>query len=172
MKVLRRTFFIFCLCLVTVNFIGCNNDQQPENGTQKTAKEVVSRFYDLIDTQEIERYRPLFSDSCKVYFGSANSPVLIDEVTPFVKEHYKAFPNYKHLIQEMIVADNRVIVRVKYTGKHEGTFFQFEPSGNFIDYNGIFIFEVNNSLITSVWGIEDDLKLREQISESYKKLTL
>lgn len=127
--------------------------------------EVVSEFYNLIDTQNIEKYGQLFTEDCQIFFASSKTPKTFKEVIPFVKEHYKAFPDYKHIVEAMYADGEFVTVRVRYTGTHEADFFEQKASGNKVDYKGLFVFQVHESKIIKVWAIEDDLGLREQLNQ-------
>lgn len=124
--------------------------------------ELVEHFYELLDRQD-EAYKYLFSKDCEIYLGSSDSPITIDAAIPFVREHYKAFPDYRHHIQFMVNSEGFVTVRVRYTGTQKEPFFGQGATGKQIDYSGIFIFKIDGGLITQVWGIEDDLLLQKQI---------
>lgn len=157
--------YLFILLMMALTFT--INAQALDKQT-KESLEIVSSFYKLIDTKKIEEWRELFADNCEVFFASAKTPTFIDDVIPFVKEHYKAFPDYTHHVDQMIASGDFVTVRVRYTGTHMDSFFENEATYRRICYSGIFIFEVKNQLITRVWGIEDDLGLQQQLKIGQK----
>jgi predicted ester cyclase len=130
---------------------------------QSDPETVVKKFYDLIDTQQISEYGKLFSEDCEIYFASSKEPKLFKDVIPFIREHYKAFPDYRHIVEHMHSDQEYVTVIVRYTGTHMDDFFELKASGKKLDYRGIFVFRVIDQKIISVWGIEDDLGLREQL---------
>lgn len=149
-----------------------NEGIQPTSANRESGRsslKVVKEFYELIDTQDISSYRELFSKDCEIYFGSAKHPKYFDDVIPFIKEHYKAFPDYRHIVQAMYADNDYVTVRVRYTGTHREDFFNHKASGNTIDYNGIFVFQVQENKIINVWAIEDNLGLYEQLKSTNKE---
>lgn len=75
-----------------------------------------------------------------------------------------AFPDFHNAIEEIVVADDRAVARLTYTGTHRGPLFDHSPTGRRIEYAGVAMFTMAAGRITKVWVLGDRLALMEQIA--------
>lgn len=80
-------------------------------------------------------------------------------------EYIKAFPNKKTKIDNIVAAEDQVIVRWTSTGTHKGNFHGNAPSNKEFKISGISIYKLSNNKIAEVWQIWDRLGLLEQLGE-------
>ena len=106
----------------------------------------------------------------------ANNVRLHDAAQPNLKEglttlkevesnYNKAFPNKKVKIDELITADNKIIVRWTCQGVHKGNFEGISPTNKPFTITGISIYGFTNGKINEIWQTWDRLGLFEQIGE-------
>ena len=74
-----------------------------------------------------------------------------------------AFPKYEILMDEMTAEGNRVVVRARLTGKHEGQFGDIMPSYKSIDLPFVVTYTIENRKIISHWLVADQMILMEQL---------
>jgi predicted ester cyclase len=74
-----------------------------------------------------------------------------------------AFPKYEALIEEMIAEGNRVVVRARLIGKHEGQFGDIMPSFRSVDLPFVVTYTIENQKIVSHWLVADQMALMEQL---------
>jgi steroid delta-isomerase-like uncharacterized protein len=79
--------------------------------------------------------------------------------------YMKAFPGKKLNIEEILAADDKVIVRWRVRATHKGAFNGCDPSNRPIDISGISIYKISNDKITEITQHWDRLGLFEQIGE-------
>ena len=74
-----------------------------------------------------------------------------------------AFPKYEILVEEMTAEGNRVVVRARIIGKHEGQFGDIMPSNRKIDLPFVVTYTIENRKIISHWLVADQMALMEQL---------
>lgn len=72
-----------------------------------------------------------------------------------------AFPKHELFADEMMAEGNRVIVRARMMGRHDGEFIGILPTYRFINYPFAIGFEIENGKIVSHWFIADQMPLLE-----------
>lgn len=73
------------------------------------------------------------------------------------------FPKYELLIDEITAEGNRLVVRARLKGRHEGVFGDIQPTFRNVEFNLVVGYEVENRKIISHWLIADQLALMEQL---------
>lgn len=73
------------------------------------------------------------------------------------------FPGYELIADEMIAEGNRVVVRARMKGKHEGVMNGIPPTYRKIELPFVIGYEVENGTITDFWLFADQILLMEQL---------
>ena len=73
------------------------------------------------------------------------------------------FPNYELLAEEMIAEGNRVVVRGRVKGRHEGVFNGIPPTYRTFEIQMCICYEIENEKIIHHWLIADQMGLMEQL---------
>ena len=73
------------------------------------------------------------------------------------------FPKYEVLIDEMTADGNRVVVRARLVGRHEGEFGNIKPTYKKVEFPFVVGYEIENNMIISHWLIADQMVLMEQL---------
>lgn len=84
---------------------------------------------------------------------------LIDHITFFDG----AFPKYEIFADELTAEGNRVVVRARFRGRHEGEWNGIPPSHRPVEFTFIIGYEILHRKIVSQWLIADQLTLLEQL---------
>lgn len=104
--------------------------------------------------------------------GQAKTRALIEEYVTdeALIEHIvffeSVFPKYELVIDEIIAEGNRVTMRARFRGKHEGEFNGIPPTGKSVEMQFAIGYEIENEKIVSHWLIADQLTLLEQLGVS------
>ena len=67
------------------------------------------------------------------------------------------FPDVRHTIEQVVTADDLVIVRWQAAGTHEGEFQDLAPTGKPVTWTGINIFRIECGRISEEWSEVDGL---------------
>ena len=73
------------------------------------------------------------------------------------------FPKYEVLIDEITCEGNRVILRGRLKGKHEGEFNGIPPTYKEVLFPMVVGYEIENNKIVSHWLMADQMMLMEQL---------
>ena len=73
------------------------------------------------------------------------------------------FPKYEVLIDEMTADGNRVVVRARLVGRHEGELGNIKPTYKNVEFPFVIGYEIENNMIISHWLIADQMVLMEQL---------
>ena len=73
------------------------------------------------------------------------------------------FPAYELYADEMLAEGNRVVVRARAKGRHEGELNGIPPTYKNVDFPFSIGYEIGNNKIISHWLIADQMVLMEQL---------
>lgn len=126
---------------------------------------LVRRLYDEIDKGNIE------------VLGELVSPTYVDHNPPpapglpaglaGLKGSFEmftaAFADSRHVVEDVIAADDKVVVRVTGTGTHSGAFLGVPPTGKSVRMTRIAIYRIADGKIVEKWGEQDRLGIMQQL---------
>ena len=64
--------------------------------------------------------------------------------------------------------DDKVVIRIDYTGTHKEKFMDIESTGEIFFYKGIHILEFSNGKVINWWAVEDELGMMSQLGIELK----
>jgi len=129
--------------------------------------ELAKQFYKYLDAGNLDSLRTMCTSDAKIFYESG-SPISFADMEPLIKIFYTSFPNYKHDIQDLIAADDKVIARLSYSGTFAKKFMDIKPNAAKFSYKGIHIFQFANNKMSNLWGVEDELGMMTQLGMELK----
>lgn len=75
----------------------------------------------------------------------------------------ESFPDYREQIDELIVADDLVVVRLTIRGTHNGPLPNLPPTGKAVVFNDVTIIRVRDNKIVEQRGLSDHFALYQQL---------
>jgi predicted ester cyclase len=103
---------------------------------------------------------PNFVDHAAELGGGASDAAGFKEQ---VREFRAAFPDGHTQIDDLIAADDKVVLRWTDGGTHRGPFMGIAPTGKRVTLTGIDIYRIVDDKIVEYWCSEDVLGLLEQL---------
>jgi predicted ester cyclase len=79
------------------------------------------------------------------------------------KDFRAAIPDLRAEIEELLVVNDRAVVRYIFTGHFTGTFKDLKGDGREISFRAVDIYRVQNGQISDNWHLEDNLSLMRQL---------
>ena len=76
---------------------------------------------------------------------------------------FAAFPDIQVRIEDMFAGEDKVAVRVRFTGTHAGEFLGVQPTGKKIAYESNELYRIADGKIAEEWICSDMLTLMAQI---------
>ena len=114
--------------------------------------------------QFIERYLEAINGKAKTP-GSVNQYVA--DADEALKEHIAgaeaAFPCYALVAEDLVVENDKAVVRFALRGKHQGNFMGIPATGNEINVPGIIIYRLADGNIVEHWMQIDSATMMQQL---------
>jgi len=79
------------------------------------------------------------------------------------KNFRAAAPDLRAEIEELLVVNDRAVVRYTFTGHFDGNFKGVKGDGRQISFRAVDIYRVQNGQISDNWHLEDNLSLMQQL---------
>jgi predicted ester cyclase len=79
------------------------------------------------------------------------------------KNFRAAIPDLRAEIEELLVVNDRAVVRYIFTGHFTGRFKDLKGDGRDISFRAVDIYRVQNGQIADNWHLEDNLSLMQQL---------
>ncbi|WP_150568675.1 ester cyclase [Pandoraea morbifera] len=79
------------------------------------------------------------------------------------KGFHAAVPDVHASVEQMIVAGDRVIAHLRFTGHFTGTFNGVQGKGQPVDFIATDIYRIRDGKITDNWHLEDNLTFLQQL---------
>ncbi|SEW45022.1 ester cyclase [Chitinophaga arvensicola] len=132
---------------------------------QEENKQLVQRYFNEVWNQgKVEVLEELLSPGYVNHTPSVpNPPNGPAGLKPIVNAIRKAFPDLHYTIKDIIVTENRAVVRVIMTGTQTDTLFDIPPTGKSVTVNQINIEEISHGKITDHWRVTDELTMMKQL---------
>lgn len=169
MKTIKLFFGLF-LCGVILSMSSCQDKQTIDELAKFRQAETImaaniklaKKFYEHLDALQLDSLKVLCAPDMKGYYQSGE-PASFNEMEPLIRMFYTSFPDYKHEIEDIIAAGDKVVCRISYSGTFTNPFMEMNPSGEIFNYKGIQILQFANKKLTNFWAVEDDLGLMTQL---------
>ena len=98
---------------------------------------------------------------------SLTAPSLKDavKVSRVFSRHRRTFalPDLRAEIEQLLVVNDRAIVRYTFVGHFTGTFKDVKGDGRAISFRAVDIYRVQNGKISDNWHLEDNLSFMQQL---------
>jgi len=132
---------------------------------------LIKRFYHALQTHDYSDFDHLVAVDFMEYQLAASVPGITDPHVgreglrqAFVTILDRPFPDLFTKIEDIIVSDDKVVVRSINTGTHRGAFLGIAASGRKVKFASIDINQICGGLLSKTWHLEDWLTVRDQIA--------
>jgi steroid delta-isomerase-like uncharacterized protein len=164
---MNMRIIIMCVGISLILTMGCAQKAD----TTAANKKVVLDSFAAMDRQDYARCRELWpeGDSSHKYIRLVGSPDMNrEELIAFLQTYWKAFPDTKHVIHDMIAEGDLVVARVTCEGTQRGDFEGMPASGNQVKYSGVHVVRFANGKIQDWWVLDDNLSMLRQLGMELK----
>ena len=87
----------------------------------------------------------------------------IEELKDYVSVYRTAFPDIEDTVEEIVAEADKVVVRWKSHGTHQGEFMGVAPTGRHVTFTGMRLFRIAENKIAESWVNIDERGLQEQL---------
>ena len=122
------------------------------------------RFYDLINTGDLDRFGDALADDFVEHEETPGLAPTKEGVLEFFRMYRAAFPDMRMEPQDVLVSGDKVVIRARVTGTHQGELMGMPPTGKRIDIQLIDIIRFgDDGLALEHWGVIDSLAMMQQL---------
>ncbi|WP_052730302.1 ester cyclase [Sphingomonas sp. SRS2] len=126
------------------------------------ANEALGRLY-FTEEDRLHGPPPELCNEDYVAHISGNPPLTFADHAALAAGFYSAFPDYVHVIDDVVANDRTVVVRFTLRGTHLGEFAGIPASGNPVEAVGISMLTVRDGKVSSVNGVFDQIAMLRQV---------
>jgi steroid delta-isomerase-like uncharacterized protein len=169
---MRRSKYFLCYCLVLAAialflFAGCATKTDPTAAN----KQVVIDSLAAMDKQDYARCRELWpmENTEHKFVKIVGMPDMNrEEVIGFLTAYWKAFPDTKHIIHDIIAEGDTVVAHTTCSGTQREEFQGLPASGTQVNYQGVHIVKFANGKIREWWAMDDNMGMMQQLGMELK----
>ena len=131
-------------------------------------KELVKRFYALIDKGDLEKVKELTAEDYVLHYAGIPEPLGRDATTELIREFYTAFPDYTHVVEAIMTTGDEAAVRLTFHATHRKEFEGIPATGKRVTYGGMHMLTITGGKVQKMWALEDSLGLMQQLGLELK----
>ena len=113
--------------------------------------------------RDLDRLPEVFTANATIHHGDhpmMGIPVFREE---YMRPFQVGFSDLRHDIEDLIFDGDKVAMRFRGCGTHDGVFREVKPTGKTLKYRGIAIFRMEAGLIAEVWVHSDSAEALAEI---------
>lgn len=135
-------------------------------GNQQNINLIKRLFEEVFNRGNLSLIDELISNNILMHDPASPNPRGGIKAFKDLESNYqRAFPNKKTKIEDIMSADDKVIVRWSCQGIHKGDLQGISATNNQVNVTGISIYKLANGKISEIWQSWDRLGLLEQLGE-------
>jgi len=175
-KSLTQLFLVISLCFLLCFSISCQNqgamaeleEFKAQAEVEEQNKEIVKVLFTAIDAGDFDRLNELFADDFAVDAPSLPEPLRKDMLFQHIKTHYTAFPDWIHVIEDVIADGDKVAVKLTQNGTHKAEYEGIPATGIKATLPAMHLFMVVDGKVIDWFAVEDYLGLYMQLGMELK----
>ena len=126
-------------------------------------KALVRRFYEQMDEDNVAIIDQLVATNYVGHVVGMEDIRGLEGLKELAATFHSAFPDLKHVIEDMIAEGDKVVARFTCSCTHKGDFMGIAPTGKQVIYTGISINRIVNGKFVEAWVEIDALGILQQL---------
>lgn len=160
---MRNQLKIIELFLITIFFAACTSDQN-NSLMEKNKDLVITMNHEVWNKGNLRAIDELFSAEFIQHFLPDSSELKgIKALREGVREHRKAFPDWKEDIKHIVAEDDLVVIHFESSGTNLGSWLGNPPTGRKVHINEFSILRIEDGKIAEQWLLPDIFNLKKQL---------
>ena len=142
-----------------------NNPSQAPGApiSEALAADFAKRFTAFFDGPQLGIANEIFATDYVSHLPLAPD-LPLENFKDYVASFYEAVPDFKQIVNQVIISKDRLVLHVTYVGTQTGPLFGVPPTGKNVAMNGIGIFRFNAAgLAVENWAVIDVAGMMAQI---------
>lgn len=128
------------------------------------SKALARRFVDAINTRSLDRFSEVFADDAKLTFSGATMPCDPSAARQLAESWLVVFPDWQIDLLDVVAEDDKVVVRMQWTGTHSAPVFDLPATGRIVRVDEMIVFRVADGRFVDGWELWDEATMRRQLT--------
>jgi steroid delta-isomerase-like uncharacterized protein len=171
-----RILSIITLVFLLSTIFGCQDREsiadlermEAQAETEEQNKQIARELFAAIDAGDFDKLNGLFADSFAVDAPCLPEPLRKDMLFQTIKTHYAAFPDWIHVIEDVIAEGDKVAVKLTQNGTHEAEYEGIPATGIQATSPAMHLITVVDGKIEKWFAVEDALGMYMQLGMELK----
>ena len=133
-----------------------------------SGEKVVRDLLAAIDAQDFEKIASHLSSDFVLTVPGLAEGLKIDGLMQAIKAHYNGFPDWIHLIDEIIIQGDKIAIRVTQSGTHQGEYEGIPATLKKVTMAAMAVVTIEHGKVKEWWAVEDYLGLFTQLGMELK----
>ena len=126
--------------------------------------ETARGLYAALNAGDVDGFGAMLAEDFVEHEETPGLAPTKDGVKEFFRMYRAAFPNLHMEPEDVLASGDKVVIRVRATGTHQGEFMGMPPTGKDVDVQLIDIIRFGgDGLATEHWGVVDLLAMMQQL---------
>ena len=155
------------LALILCFMVGCQNQEamaeleemKAQAEVEEQNKEIAKVLFTAIDARDFDRLNELFADDFAVDAPGLPEPLRKDMLFQLIKTHYTAFPDWIHVIEDVIADGDKVAVKLTQNGTHKAEYEGIPATGVKATLPSLHLITIVDGKIKEWFAVEDYIGL-------------
>jgi predicted ester cyclase len=131
-------------------------------------KKIARKLFDLIDAQDFDGLNEILADDFALNVPGQPEPFSKDFLFQLIETHYRAFPNWIHVIEDAMAEGDKVAVKLNQNGTHEAEYEGIAATGIKATCPAMHLGTIVDGKIKEWFAVEDYLGLYMQLGMELK----
>ena len=168
---MNRSLVFLPLVILMAFTLSCQDQQAlAELGKMKAQaeveeqnKEIGRQFFVAIDQNDFDRLSDLLDPGFAVHVPGLAEALGKEAVFQAISTHYASFPDWRHVIDDVVAEGNKISIRLTQYGTHTAEFYGIPATGNEIEVAAMHLATIVDGKVKDWWVMEDYLGQYQQL---------
>ena len=173
---MKKLCMILPMALILCFMVGCQykdamaelEEMKAQAEIEEQNKEIAKVIFTAIDAGDFDRLNELFADDFAVDAPGLPEPLRKDMLFQLIKTHYTAFPDWIHVIEDVIADGDKVAVKLTQNGTHKAEYEGIPATGIKATLPAMHLFMVVDGKVIDWFAVEDYLGFYMQLGMELK----
>ena len=173
---MKRLLMIIPLVFLLCFTFGCQDKEamaeleefKAQKEVEEQNKETAKGLFTAIDAGDFDRLNEILADDFAVDAPGLPEPLRKDMLFQLIRAHYTAFPDWIHVIEDVIADGDKVAVKLTQNGTHKAEYEGIPATGVKATLPAMHLITIVDGKIKEGFAVEDYLGLYMQLGMELK----
>jgi predicted ester cyclase len=134
---------------------------QGSNDMKSIARDLFETTWSKGDFENLDE---VWDENTSFHFRNNTSVVNVEGLKGIIGYWRSAFPDLKFTVHDLVEENNRVAIRVSFTGTHLGKYGEIEPTGRRVNVSEMMFLRFENGKVVEAWEDYDEQGMLQQLT--------